>query len=93
MENRPEYVGIWLGLSKAGLVGALVNTNLRHEVLLHSVNIVSCKAIIFGSSLKDGKTGFDSASPISAHDSKAEQRNLRACEAYVFVVNLQTVDR
>jgi solute carrier family 27 fatty acid transporter 1/4 len=55
MENRVEYIGIWLGLSKAGFVGALVNTNLRHEVLLHSIKAAGCKAIIFESELKEGK--------------------------------------
>lgn len=55
MEGRPEYIGTWLGLSKVGLVAALVNTNLRHETLLHSINTADCKAVIFGSELKDGK--------------------------------------
>ncbi|EZA61088.1 Long-chain fatty acid transport protein [Ooceraea biroi] len=53
MENRPEYIGTWLGLNKGGFVGALVNTNLRHEVLLHSIKTAECKAVIFGSDLKD----------------------------------------
>lgn len=55
MESRPEYVGIWLGLSKAGLVGALLNTNLRQDVLIHSIKAANCKAVIFGSNFKDGK--------------------------------------
>lgn len=55
MESRPEYVGIWLGLSKAGLVGALLNTNLRQDVLVHSIKAANCKAVIFGSNFKDGK--------------------------------------
>lgn len=55
MESRPEYVGIWLGLSKAGLVGALLNTNLRQDVLMHSIKAANCKAVIFGSNFKDGK--------------------------------------
>ncbi|EFN85194.1 Long-chain fatty acid transport protein 1 [Harpegnathos saltator] len=53
MEGRPEYVGTWLGLSKAGFVAALVNTNLRQETLLHSINAAGCKAVIFGSELTD----------------------------------------
>lgn len=55
MENRIEYVGIWLGLSKVGFVTALINTNLRHDALLHSIKVANCKVIIFGSELKDGK--------------------------------------
>ncbi|KZC09870.1 PREDICTED: long-chain fatty acid transport protein 4 [Dufourea novaeangliae] len=53
MESRPEYVGTWLGLSKAGFVGALINTNLRHDVLVHSMKAANCKAVIFGSEFKE----------------------------------------
>ncbi len=31
MENRPEYVGLWLGLSRIGVVTALLNTHLTGE--------------------------------------------------------------
>ena len=54
MENKPEYVGIWLGLAKAGLVSALINTNQRYDQLIHSVTVVNCKALIFGSELTEG---------------------------------------
>ncbi|XP_029175797.1 long-chain fatty acid transport protein 4-like [Nylanderia fulva] len=53
MENCPEYAGTWLGLTKAGFVAALINTNLRHDMLVHSINAANCKAIIFGSEFKD----------------------------------------
>ncbi|KAG5321732.1 S27A4 protein, partial [Acromyrmex heyeri] len=53
MENRPEYIATWLGLGKANFVAALINTNLRRDVLLHSINAAGCKAVIFGSELKD----------------------------------------
>ncbi|KAI2803774.1 hypothetical protein BLOT_007910 [Blomia tropicalis] len=51
MDNRPEYVAIWLGLAKAGIVAALVNTNQRQSTLIHSLSVVNCKALIFGSEL------------------------------------------
>lgn len=54
MDNRPEYVGIWLGLAKAGIVTALVNTNQRQSTLIHSLSVINCKAIIFGSELLQG---------------------------------------
>ncbi|XP_029033779.1 long-chain fatty acid transport protein 4 [Osmia bicornis bicornis] len=53
MESRPEYVGTWLGLSKAGFVGALLNTNLCGDVLVHSIKAANCKAVIFGSEFKE----------------------------------------
>lgn len=51
MATRPEYVGIWLGLSKVGIITALVNSNLRKETLLHSINVAKAKAIIVGTEL------------------------------------------
>ncbi|XP_076351947.1 long-chain fatty acid transport protein 4-like isoform X1 [Tachypleus tridentatus] len=49
MESRPEFVGIWLGLAKIGVVTAFINTNLRMHSLLHSLSINKCNAIICGS--------------------------------------------
>ncbi|CAG7731050.1 unnamed protein product [Allacma fusca] len=51
MENCPEFIPMWLGLSKIGVVPALVNTNLRHEPLKHSLEIVKCKAVIYAEDL------------------------------------------
>ena len=55
LENRPEYVGIWLGLSKLGIITPLINTNLKKASLLHSINTAKCQALIFGVDLADGK--------------------------------------
>lgn len=46
METRIEYSSMWLGLSKAGIVTALINSNLRMETLTHSIKVASSKAII-----------------------------------------------
>lgn len=54
MNNCPEYIGIWLGLAKAGCVTALINTNQRMKTLAHSVNTVNAKAVIFGNGFADG---------------------------------------
>lgn len=51
MENRPEFVCIWLGLSKIGVIVPLINTNLRLASLLHSITVANCNALIFGNSL------------------------------------------
>ena len=37
LENKPEFIGIWLGLSKIGVISALINTNLRNQLLKHVV--------------------------------------------------------
>ncbi|KAF4519645.1 hypothetical protein B566_EDAN004982 [Ephemera danica] len=49
--NRPEFVAIWLGLSRLGVVTALINTNLRHEALKHSLNVANPRAIIVSADL------------------------------------------
>jgi fatty-acyl-CoA synthase len=54
MENRPDYVAAWAGLSKVGVITALVNTNLDGEALAYSLNIVGAQKLITG-------TGFEAA--------------------------------
>ena len=55
MENRPEYVCIWLGLANVGITTALVNFNLRLEALKHCIQVSEAKAVIFGAELTSGK--------------------------------------
>jgi fatty-acyl-CoA synthase len=50
MGNCPEYLAIWLGLSGIGATVALVNTNLRGELLAHCLNLVAPRHVIAGSS-------------------------------------------
>ena len=56
METRLDYSSMWLGLSKAGCVTALINTNLRKETLVHSIRVASSKAIIVSAELLDALT-------------------------------------
>ena len=51
MENRPEFVVVWLGLSKMGAIPALVNYNLKYDALAHSVKVVGSKALVFDTEL------------------------------------------
>ncbi len=55
MENRPEFVCLWFGLSKVGVLPALVNTNLRGASLAHSLRAAACKGIIYGAELEQGE--------------------------------------
>lgn len=59
MENRSQYVGLWLGMAKIGVEAALINFNLRLEALVHCVTISNAKAVVFGSELTDGKSRED----------------------------------
>ena len=51
MPNCPEYVAIWLGLSRIGCVVALINTNLVGDGLLHSIRTVRSSGLIIGGGL------------------------------------------
>jgi fatty-acyl-CoA synthase len=53
MSNCPEYMAIWLGITRIGGVVSLVNTNLVGAALEHSINIVAPKHIIVGAALVD----------------------------------------
>lgn len=53
MENRPEMVAYWLGLSKVGCIGALINFNLKMESLAHCVNVSKAKALVFSTELSE----------------------------------------
>lgn len=54
LENRPEFVCLWLGLAKVGVVTALINTNLLSDPLIHSITVANSKAVIFGQDFKKG---------------------------------------
>ncbi|XP_051685958.1 long-chain fatty acid transport protein 1 [Oryctolagus cuniculus] len=50
-EGRPEFVGLWLGLAKAGVVAALLNVNLRREPLAFCLGTSGAKALVYGGEL------------------------------------------
>jgi fatty-acyl-CoA synthase len=56
MPNRPEYMAIWLGITRVGCVVALLNTNLAGPSLAHCVNIVAPKHLIAAAELIDSLT-------------------------------------
>ena len=60
MPNRPEYLAVWLGITRAGGVIALLNTNLTGTALAHCVNIVKAKHVIVDAALIDS---FRTAEP------------------------------
>jgi fatty-acyl-CoA synthase len=51
MPNRPEYMAIWLGITRVGGGAALLNTNLSGASLAHCINIVEPKHVIVASEL------------------------------------------
>jgi len=61
MGNRPEFMAIWLGITQAGGVVALLNTNLMGLSLAHSINIVAPKHLLVAAELVDSLTSARSA--------------------------------
>jgi fatty-acyl-CoA synthase len=51
MNNCAEYVAIWLGLTRIGVVVALVNSQLNGAALLHSIKVANPKLLIAGADL------------------------------------------
>jgi fatty-acyl-CoA synthase len=46
MRNRPEYVAIWLGLTRIGAVVALLSPDLRGEALRHALEVSGARLVI-----------------------------------------------
>jgi fatty-acyl-CoA synthase len=51
MPNCPEYLAIWVGLTRIGVTVALVNTNLTGELLTHAIRAAAPHHIIAGAPL------------------------------------------
>ncbi len=60
MPNRPEYLAIWLGVTRVGGVVALLNTNLVGQSLAASIDGVAPKHVIVAAEIS---SQFDSAEP------------------------------
>ncbi|WP_245441013.1 long-chain-acyl-CoA synthetase [Methylovirgula ligni] len=54
MTNQPDYLTIWLGITRAGGSVALLNTNLRGAPLSHCIAIAESRHIIVSASLHEG---------------------------------------
>jgi fatty-acyl-CoA synthase len=57
MPNRPEYMAIWLGITRVGGVVSLLNTNLVGASLAHCIDIVAPKHIIVADELIEAFAG------------------------------------
>jgi len=63
MPNRPEYLALWLGITKVGGVVALLNTNLAGRSLAHCMKIVEPKHVIAGAEYVDRMTAASPGRP------------------------------
>jgi fatty-acyl-CoA synthase len=46
--NCPQYLAIWLGLTRIGVTVALLNTHLQGELLAHSLEVARPRQLLFG---------------------------------------------
>jgi len=72
--NCPDYLAIWLGITRIGGLVALINTNLTGEALAHCLRVAQPKQIIAGENLADG---FTATAPLWRHEDL-----LRAIEGF-----------
>ncbi|CAK1603335.1 unnamed protein product [Parnassius mnemosyne] len=47
VNNCPQMPALWLGNARLGGITPLINTNLRGNALIHSINIAKCNVLIF----------------------------------------------
>jgi fatty-acyl-CoA synthase len=52
MQNRPDYIAAWLGITKIGGVVALINTKLVGLSLSHCINVADAGHVILADELK-----------------------------------------
>jgi fatty-acyl-CoA synthase len=71
MPNRPEYLAIWLGITRVGGIVSLLNTNLTGTSLAHCINLVAPRHIIVAAELQDrfngARDGLSGDGEISIH--------------------------
>lgn len=65
MENRPEFIFIWFGLSKLGITIACLNNNIKSKSLAHCIQTSKSKSLILSSELIDN---FSSAQDLIEDD-------------------------
>lgn len=46
LPNGPEFLNIWLGLTKSGVIEVPINTALKGDLLAYILNKAECKAIV-----------------------------------------------
>jgi len=44
--NRPEYLGLWFGMARAGVVEVPLNTGVRGDMLVHMLNTTGSRLLV-----------------------------------------------
>ena len=67
LRNRLEYVALWFGLTKVGIIPALLNFQLTGPALSHCINISDAKLVIVDDEMRDS---WETAKDDIKHDVK-----------------------
>jgi fatty-acyl-CoA synthase len=59
MPNRPEFMAIWIGITRVGGVAALLNTRLVGPALAHCIDLVRPKHVVVASELQHAMAGAE----------------------------------
>ena len=54
LPNCPDYLAIWLGITRIGGIVALLNTNLKGEALAHGIAVAGPRHLIAAEAMADG---------------------------------------
>ena len=57
MRNRPDFVALWLGLTRVGVRVALLNTNLRGASLAHCIAVAAPRHVVVEPGLAEAYEG------------------------------------
>ena len=63
LENRPDYLAAWIGITRVGTTVALLNTRLTGRSLAHCIDLVAPGHVILG---QPCRSGFATAVPFLA---------------------------
>ncbi len=89
MPNRPEFLAIWIGITRIGGVVALLNTNLMGTALAHCINVVTPKHIIVDAAML---AALQSAQPHCTSNTKTWLHGDAACDLSRIDRAVETLD-
>nr|QJU71804.1 long chain fatty acid transporter [Gambierdiscus pacificus] len=60
MENKAEFIGWWLALTKIGAQIAMINYSIKQKGLLHCIKVADSKAVIFDGDVEENVHSIES---------------------------------
>jgi fatty-acyl-CoA synthase len=84
MNNHPDYIGIWIGLSRIGVVVALLNPRLVGASLIHCVEVAAIQHVIVdGANLDAFAHALGPASTLRVYVHGAEHGDFERIDAEI----------